>query len=400
MISLILLGAAYAIQGLQSAAVTEERPRAELSRLVDDALAVLAGLDTGNGTLLDMYLAQAIHCATDAVPDPSDCDDRRSQDLSIKLESYLPLGAGYAIGIGNGGAVREIYRSPYPQGESVSSSWTISPNWTLGFAYARLGCYPDADTALADVRLLPIERGAKAEVAQLKYANLTVGTAERAATPAPASAEWNESATYGAFLPGTMLWSPYGAHAHPHAGTHPAVTIGANVTGNGTFDGATNVTTCAHVEDTATLHAAVNATPFGTTTRDVNVSIGRPMAFVADLSALDALGAVSVTHANVTIYEPVSAHPTRADSWVVADRFTLTGPTGAMTGEWTPPADALYGAHVALLRAALDVGGVPVEARKALVVYVGLGTEGDGEVLVPVDAPYRITLQAWMPDWG
>ena len=149
-IAMIILGAAFAVSSLPSSSLENVRPRAELERLSRDALSVLAGLDDGNGTrLLDVYLLEAIHCARDAVPSTLDCQGRRSKNLSIKVESYLPVGAGYAVGLGNGVAMQDVYRAPVPQGEAVSASRSFSPEWNTSFSYTDFSCYP----ADADVRV-------------------------------------------------------------------------------------------------------------------------------------------------------------------------------------------------------------------------------------------------------
>lgn len=370
MISLILLGAAYAVQGLQDSSQPQARPRAELSRLVDDALSVLAGLDTGNGTLLDLYLAEAIHCATDPSPSADDCDGARSRNLSMKLDSYLPLGGGYAVGLGNGGAVREIYRSPMPQGEGVSSSQTFAPNWSLAFAYTEMSCY-DAGTDV-NATLLPIARGAKAW-SQKANVSVTGVAAEVEAVRAHDPLAWNVTLS---------------------SATRPASgTVTANFTGNFSFNGSTTYASCAHGGATAALRTALAQIPF--TASAPSVPITSSVTFSADLGPLATLVPDAVVSAaNVTLVEPIPARLGSADSWVVAARVPLAGGT-VRTGTWTPAETSLYGAHPALLRVGLDLGGVPIELRKAIVVRVALPT---GEV--PIDPPYRATLQAWLADWG
>lgn len=369
MVSLILLGAAYAVQGLQDPSVSAVRPRAELSRLVDDALSVLAGLDTGNGTLLDLYLAEAIHCATDPAPSDKDCDDARSENLSIKLESYLPVGAGYAVGLGNGGAVREIYRSPMPQGEAVSSSRSFAPNWSLAFVYTEFSCY-DAGTDV-NATLIPIARGA---TAWSQKANVSVAgmASEIKAARAHDALQWNVT------LP---------AAARPAMGT-----LVANFSGNSSFNGSTSYSSCAHGGATLALREALHAIPFTATA--ASVPITSSLGFTADVSALAALPGVLVLDANVTLVKPMPARLDAADTWVIAERVALEGGS-VRTGAWSPDPTSLYGAHPALLKVGFELNGVAMEMRKAIVVNVALPT---GEV--PIDPPYRATLQAWLPDWG
>ena len=367
MISLILLGAAYAVQSLGAPSVEEERPRVELGRLVDDAISVLAGLDNGNGTVLDLYVAEALHCAADDEPSLDDCDGRRGQNLSLKIESYLPLGAGYAVGLGNGGAVREIYRSPLPRGESVSSSQSFAPNWSLAFTYTELSCY-DAGTDV-HAAIIPISRAARSWT---QKANLSADGAETVAVRADDALQWQVT------LP---------------SATRPAsATLVATVTGNVSYPGSTTYGACALGGMTDSLREALAAAPF--TASAPSVPITSSITFTADLAGIDALPGVSLREANVTLVEPVPPRADLPDSWIRADRLTLAG-TSARTATWTPPSTALYGAHVAYLRAGIDVNGVELELRKALVVDVALPT---GEI--PFDPPYRATLQAWLPDWS
>lgn len=369
MVSLILLGAAYAVQGLQDPSVSAVRPRAELSRLVDDALSVLAGLDTGSGTALDLYLAEAIHCQTDPAPSENDCDDARSENLSIKLESYLPVGAGYAVGLGNGGAVREIYRSPMPQGEAVSSSRTFAPNWSLAFAYTEFSCY-DAGTDV-NATFIPI---ARASAAWAQKANVSVAgmASEIEAVRAHDALQWNVT------LP---------------SATRPAVgTLVANFSANFSFNGSTSYASCAHGGATLALRDALQAIPFTATA--ATVPITSSIGFTADLSTLAAVPGALILDANVTLVEPMPARLDGPDTWVTAKRVALDG--GAVrSGTWSPDPTSLYGAHPALLRVGIELYGVEIELRKAIVVNVALPT---GEV--PIDPPYRATLQAWLPDWG
>lgn len=373
MMALLILGAAYTVSTLHQTSVEAVRPRTELERLVGDGLTVLAGLDDGNGTaLLDLYLAQAIHCAKDVVPDPDDCDGTRAKNLSLKLETYLPLGAGYAVGLGNGAAVQEIFRLHQPQGEAVSTSHSMGLEWNLTFIASELSCYENGMDA--NFTLVPIDRGA---LAWARYANVTIGATEIAGERADTGRWWNA----------THLVGTAGA------------TVVTNTTGNATLPGATAYGSC----DLGTFASTVRSTLDGMsfTSAAPNVSLGSSLRFDADLSPLDGLLGVTIGDASVTLYEPVPPQGSTPDTWIEASRVELTGVL-QRSGTWQVAGHTLYGAHPALLRVPITVveGAVEtnVELRKLLVVDVGLPT--DDVPLIPIDAPYRVTVQAWMPDWG
>jgi len=366
---LLILGAAYTVSSMHQTSVDAVRPRTELGRLVGDGLTVLDGLDDGNGTsLLDLYLAQAFHCAKDAIPDPDDCDEGRSENLSLKLESYLPIGAGYAIGLGNGAAVHEIYRLHLPQGEAVSTSRSIGLTWNLTFVASEFSCYEAGMDA--NFTLIPIDRGA---LSWARHANLTYGTTEVAGERAYDAEWWNVT------LPDA---------------TRPAQgTFLANTSGNATLRGATEYGSCGLSGAGPALRAALREVLF--TAEAPSVGVGSALRFDADLSAIAALPGVTLGTARVDVYEPIPSQGGTPDTWIPAGAAALTGATPQRSGTWDVEGHTLYGAHPALLRIPVTIGTESVELRKVMVVEVGLPT---GEI--PIDAPYRVTVQAWMPDWG
>lgn len=368
-ISMILLGAAYAVSTLQDSSVQNARPRAELDRVVSDALTVLAGLDDGNGSkLLDLYMLEALHCAVDEIPSPTDCQAGRSNNLSIKLDSYLPLGAGYAIGIGNGATTREIYASTLPEGEAVSASYLFEPEWNTSFVFTEFSCYPPGVDINAT--LIPIDRG---RVTWARWGNVTIGTTETEGERAYETNWWNVT------VPGATR--PV-AHA-----------LGANVTGNATLRGLTAYGQCGHGTLTAQLRDALELTEFEATAPSVPVNSA--VAFEADLTALAALSAdgVGIVSRTVTVYEPLPTYSNGPDTWIPAGETITLDAAGS--GTWTAPVHALYGTHPALLRVTVTVGSDTFELRRATVVDVALPT---GEV--PVHAPYRASIRAWLADWG
>lgn len=363
---LLILGAAYAVSTLQQSSVEAVRPRTELERLIGDGITVLAGLEDNGTSLLDLYVAQALHCAVDASPSQDECDGRRSENLSIKVESYLPLGAGYAVGLGNGAAVREIYRSPLPQGEAVSTSRTVAFEWNLTFVASELSCYESAMDV--NLTLIPIASGAPAWA---RYANVTVDGVETAGARAFTPDWWNVT------LP---------AATRPGSGT-----VVVNATSNATLNGTTSYAACEIGGAGPLLRTALRDTQFASTAP--TIPIGGELGFEVDLSPIAAVAGVTIGAASVDVYEPVPPRPT-VDGWLDPSTVTLTG---GMTrvGTWDVPGHSLYGTHVALLRIPVTVAGQDVELRKPIVFDVGLAS---GEV--PIDPPYRVTLQAWLPDWG
>lgn len=370
LISLILLGAAYAVRSLPDSSLEEVRPRSELDRLGHDMLVVLDGLDDGNGTtLLERYLTEAFHCAADASPSSLDCETRRSKNLSLKLENYLPLGGGYAVGVGNGFATRELYRSPLPQGEAVSASLTISTEWNTTFVVSELSCYDATDAV--NLTLVPVDRGA---LAPARWGNVTIGSTEYSGVAAYTPRWWNVTLAAG---------------SRPASGT-----ILANVTPtrSASLDGATAYTACDLGGSASLLRDAIRSTSY--TSSASSVPIGSSVDLQADLAAIGAVAGLSLTSADITIYEPLPARGATPDTWIESARIPLAGTT-VRSATWTPTGSTLYGAHPALLRVGVTISGVSLELRRVIVVDVALPT---GEV--PIDPPYRAVLQTWLADWG
>lgn len=387
LLAMILLGAAYAVSTLQDPSLELVRPRSELERVVRDALVVLEGLGDGNGTsLLDRYLLEALHCAEDPTPSSTDCESRRSKNLSVKLESYLPLGSGYAIGLANGAATREIYRSPLPMGEAVSTSLTFVPEWNTTFAFTEFSCYDDGAPAV--VTLIPIDKG---NVTHARYNNVTALGVEYEGARARPSVPWGPAYTarwWNATIPSLAFVDANGD------GRKDPMNLSVNATANATLNGTTVIHECDRNALDDELADALHASTFDASA--LRVSVGSSMSFSADLGPIDALLGVGVTirEVHVALYEPVAPRNMTPDTWLPAGLVELTD-SGVRTGTWTPAPDALYGAHPALLRVGVSVAGVDMELRRAIVVDVALAS---GEV--PFDPPYRASLQAWMADWG
>ena len=390
LMGLILLGAAYAVGSLQGSSLEAVRPQHELERLVGDALTVLDGLEDNGTSLLDLYFAEALHCARDAVRSTYACDGTRSRNLSLKLDSYLPVGAGYAVGLGNGGAVREIYRSPLPQGEALSTSRSIGLEWNLTFVVSDLDCY-EAGTPV-DLTLFPIDRG---NLTWARWGNVTLGASEVAGQASHTPRWWDLKRAWN-------VTYPYA----PPAGPGNVTTVVANVTANATLPGATSYRSCALGGAGPALHAAIEATPFSASA--IRVPVAGSVTFVTDLAAI--APHATILGANVTIYEPAPPRGEEPDTWLVSGVVPLVGAGTSRSGTWEVPSDALYGLHPAVLRVHAMVGTTNVELRRAILVGVTLPdlplelcreeVAGEDVLCMPEDPPYRATLQAWLPDWG
>ncbi|HVM45928.1 MAG TPA: hypothetical protein VM582_08345, partial [Candidatus Thermoplasmatota archaeon] len=178
--------------------------------------------------------------------------------------------------------------------------------------------------------------------------------------------------------------------------------VRTNATGSGafastTFPGFTSYGQCAHGGTlTDVLRANLAAATLASSPPTAPVS--SKVTFSADVGGI--VGGTTnlfVQSASVTVYEPLPSRNNSADTWIRAGSPVALAPAGSMwTGTWTVPAETLYGAHPALLRIViLTEAGTTFELRRATIVHVALPT---GEV--PIDPIYRVSLQAWLPDWA
>lgn len=379
-LALLLMGAAHTVVSLRDSSLDQQRPRASLERVAEDAMTVLSGLRDANGSLLDAYVLEAIHCSTGAadsdasaaVMDSSGggaasvCSGTRSANLSLKLESYLPPGAGYAFMLDNGVHARELHRSVLAPGETVAASYAYVPSWNLTFLSTELSCYePGMDV---NVSAIPIRRGSLGNLTDLL---LRAGDVDARAEAAQLPGAWNVT------LP---------AATRPEQGR-----LVAHATGRGaTYPGAITLSSCglggigdALVE--ALRGATLDVTPSV-------VPLGGRADFHVDLAPVLAIPGVDLVAANVTLVEPLPA--LGPDAYVAAAVLDVL-PEGKDALEWHAPPDALYGVHPVVLKASLRVpGGDVVEIRRVSTLTVALP---DGTV--PLDPPYRVVLQAWFPDW-
>lgn len=367
LLALILLSAAWTVTTMREPAVEPERPRANLERLAHDALVVLDGLKEERGSLLDLYLVEAMQCASSAPPSDG-CEGARSTNLSMKLDNYLPRGAGYAIAIDNGVEPRDIYRSVLPAAETVSTDLAYAPSWNLTFLATELSCYESGMDV--NVSLAPLRNGAHASATAVR-ANWSA--ANVSAVASHVAGVWN------ATLPGS---------------TRPAATVvAANVTASGstTYRGATSYASCDLAGAGPAIVSALRATSFEASTP--TAPLGSRVTFSADLSDLLAVLGATVGTAEIVVYEPLPAHGLDPDSYVPAASLPL--PVAAATeAEWDVSEESLFGVHPVVMTVQLQVGAQTVEARKLGFVSVALPSG-----VVPHDPPYRAVLQAWFPEW-
>lgn len=362
-LALILLGAAYSVSTMQAAGDEQVRPRVSLQAIAEDTLVVLEGLADDRGSLLGLYVQDGFHCAYDVVPSALDCDGTRSANMSLKLQTYLPTGSGYAYGLSNGVTTRILYRSAVPEGETVSASRTFVPDWNMTFLQSELSCYD----AAPDVNLTatPIWHGM---VATPEHVNVTVGTLAGNGTRLEDGA-WNVS------LP---------------AATRPASgTILANVTSDdGSFPGAASYGSCDLVGTSAVV-AALRAASFSVPT---SAPVGGTAVFTFDITSLASVAGLTVASVNATVYAPLAPRGVEPDTYVPVGVVAMDGTAGTAT--WSVPAENLYGAHPVKLTVRIQVGTVTLDAYRVAILQVALPT---GEV--PIDPPYRAVVQAWFPDW-
>lgn len=367
LIAFLLVGSAYAVTTLRRSSTDNVRPREGLERLGSDALTVLDGLADANGSLLEVSILDAIHCASDATPSTVSCHGSRPANLTLKLAYYLPSGAGWSLQLGNGAGSRVVHQTGQPSGEATSSSIAYTPQWNTTFVLPELTCYGAASPV--NVSMLPLHR---ARTSNLSALNVSYGGATQAVAERSQDGWWN------ATIP---------------AGARPATAIlSANASGRGApFNGSTSLATCDLASTEAAIVTALRSVTFAPSS--AAVPLGGDVTFSASLGSLDALPGVTRGGAEIVLYEPVT--PRMApDTWIQAARLPM--PSGlSPSATWSPPSDAFYGAHVAVLRVNLTVGSQPVVAQRAAVVDVALPT---GQV--PIDPIYRAHLQTWLRDWG
>ena len=368
LVTLVLLGAAYAVITLKMPATESDRTRDRLDKLATDTLVVLAGLNETRGTALDLGITESLHCLADANAPGVACLGSKGANLSFRLDSYLPEGTGYALSLDNGAGSRSLFSTAVPAGEAVSSSYTFVPDWNMTFVATELSCYESGMGVNAT--LLGLRHGA---VANLSYGNVTNGTGAAFSGQKSSNAGW---------------WNV----TIPAAGRPATDRLVANVTGKrGTYSGSTAFGSCDLAGKGPLIRNATGNATVRVLATNATVPIGRSVDVQVDLTPLSALAGVTLSSMNLTIYEPISPRDW-TDGYAVAAVLPIAAPASAVT--WTAAPDALYGAHPAIVRALLLVGGVPVEARIPTTIVVGLPSGAQ-----PIEPAYTATIQAWFPDW-
>lgn len=377
LVTLVLLGAVFAVIQFRLPSTPRENARASIQDVATDALTVLAGLEDGNLSVLDAALAEALHCDLALDPVEEACYGARGRNLSLKLDSYLPQGAAYMIGIGNGAAIRELWRSSAPMGEAVDTRVPLSPAWGVGFIAAELSCQ-DAGTA-ANVTIVPIQQGNLTRVTTIR-ANMSDGT------NVSAQAAWRYG-IWNATLP---------AATRPDAGVLRADVVARG----GEALGWTTHEACDLGGKTDVLLTAARETRFAIRgpTGDERAPVTSTVTFETTSPGLAALPGAEVRERTITVFAPIPPRGIEPDSFT-PEAF-LEVPSGESSVSWTIPAHALYGAHPVLLEQTVryTFSTAPpqdVKVRTVGVLEIALPT---GEV--PLGAPYAAVLQVWFPDWS
>jgi hypothetical protein len=249
----------------------------------------------------------------------------------------------------------------------VGTSFGFAPEWSVTLVVTEFSCY-DAGSDI-NVTLVPIDHGASRWT---RWGNVSIASTEISGERALWPRGWNATI--------------------PAAGRPATGTLVANVTANATFGGSTTFGSCAIGASFDPLRSALRATSFSPSA--TIVPLGSPVGFDADLAAIMAVAGVAITDVNVSVFEPLPARSGAPDSWIEAVRIPLTG-DGSRSGTWIPDESTLYGTHPVLLRVGVSLAGNSVELRRVVTLDIALPT---GQV--PIDPPYRVALQAWLPDWG
>jgi hypothetical protein len=372
LVTLVLLGGAYTVFSMREPSTDTSRSRTSVEATSQDAMTVLAGITDARGSLLDIGVSDSIHCQEDSAPSPTLCYGNTSSNLSLRITGYLPEGAGWALVLDNGYVPRDLYRSPVPGAEVVSSATSFVPDWNLTFATPELSCYEA--TQDVNVTLLAIRHGALANLSALSI-NASLG------------GPWNGTRSYS-------LASAWNATL-PAAVRSASDNVTVNATGKrGTYPGQTAYAACNLGGQGASIVSALRSSTFSLTNAPVNGSA----TLTANLAPLASLTGVTLLSSNATVYEPLPPLPNASDAYAPAAVIAL-GATATPTATWTVAPTSLYGVHPVVLRALLNVtlpngSAASVEAR-----LVGTMTVTLPSGTVPIETPYRAELQVWLPDW-
>lgn len=375
-VALILLAAIYTTMNMTQATTDSTVSRRELQTMASDALIVLAGLRESRGPILDVSMAEAMDCRSGQNPPPDLCDGTRPNNLSYRLEGYLPEGAGYSIALDNGVEVRTLHTKTGTGGERVSASYAFTPDWNFTFLSTDLSCH-EADMSV-NVTLIPMRNGDSPDP---RYIDAEAAGVTTNATASPTAGLWNA----------TLEPSAIGETLHARVNAS-----------RGAYEGSTQSAACDLGGAGWTLRDALNLS-VGTALSANGLAtapLGEDVTFVHDFRAVEQLVPnATLVSVDATLYEPIPGRQGVPDAYIVADTIAL-GSDWSGTSTWTMPQDSLYGHHPVLLSAHLEVpnssgGTTMLEARIVTLLTVALPSG-----VVPIEPPYRAVLEVWMPDWG
>lgn len=375
LVAMILLAAVYAGVALQEPATAPTTPRRELALAASDALVVLDGLREPRGRVLDVSLTEALDCIAGTTPPATLCDGTRPNNLSARLDGYLPQGARYSLSLDNGAEVRHLFGAGTTPGERVSASRAFTPDWNMTFVMTDLSCHdPGMDV---NVTLVPIWHG---DTPAPRFIDAVSGASVVNATADSGGRAWNA----------TLPPSTIGEQVHSRV----------NAT-RGTLAGSTASASCALGASGWALRGGLNLSTVGVQgpLGDAVVPAGGTLGMAYDFSAiLLAIPTATLHEVTATVYEPIAPRPEVADSRVVAGVVPM-GASWAGLGEWAVPRSSIYGVHPVAFQANLTVpgasGDIDMSVRLVTTTTIAL-TSG----IVPVDPPYRAVLQVWLPDWS
>lgn len=377
LVAMIILGAIYATSSLRSPETTPETGRRAIQTSAEDALVVLAGLRETRGSVLDIELAAAYDCRDGASPSTTGCQDETPSNLSLRLAGYLPVGAAYSFGLDNGVEIDELFAYDVAGGERVSASSAIVPDWNMTFVMVDLSCH-ESDMDVTST-LVPIWHG---QAAQVTSAGVIYDEKEVAATAGATSGTWTAVAPPDAI--GQDIAADFVSTSGTLNGTAATSSCDLGGLGWAIRDGLNlSVATALDAEDGST-----------------SVAVGGTVGFAYDFGPIQTLApGASITDVDVTIYRPLTARPHAPDAYVEAASVDLDAAWSG-TGSWDVPRSSLFGTHPVVTRATLSVpdsmgGTTSVEARMLSLVTFALPNG-----IVPLDTPYRVVLEAWLPDWS
>lgn len=378
LVALILLGAIFMALGSSQPATDPTGGKREFETMAQDALVVMYGLKEPRGRVLDVSLAETMDCAAGENPPASLCVGSRPNNLSHRIEGYLPPGAGYSIALDNGVDARTLYASGPRTGERLSAYHTFNPDWNLTFTTTDLSCHDP--TMKVNVSLAPISRGQTPPIRSIQ-----------------AEAD-------GVAFAASDLDTPRGVWNATLPVDHVGSTIrGVAENARGSFFGTAGSDVCTLGASGWLLRDGLNQSTAWAGLDDANdvVPVGKQLQVGYDFeSVLDHVPGASVTYQRATIYEPVPGRTGEPGGFVIAQTLDLVSDAEATGGgSWSVPTSSLFGVHPVVVRVGFEVPvGVDVVEVELRMLRIVEFAHPSG--IVPIEAPYRAVLEVWLPDWG